>query len=146
MIFQHTDVTQIDAWRTVVDLALAKFNKLDILVNNAGTTYRNKVRSSEIQTINGAMLTSQPTAEVTEAEWERVFQVNVKSIYLAAAVVIPKLIEGGNGGSVINISSTGASRPRPGLVWYNASKGAVTNVSGIEKNLISEARLYTNIR
>lgn len=56
----------------------------------------------------------------------------MKSIYLAAAVVIPKLIEGGNGGSVINISSTGASRPRPGLVWYNASKGAVTNVSGIK--------------
>lgn len=57
------------------------------------------------------------------------FNVNVKSIFLAAQVVMPKFIEQGQGGSMINISSTGASRPRPGLVWYNASKGAVTNVS-----------------
>lgn len=66
---------------------------------------------------------------MTEDEWERVFNVNVKSIYLAANVVMPKFIDQGQGGSMINISSTGASRPRPGLVWYNASKGAVTNVS-----------------
>lgn len=67
--------------------------------------------------------------EVTEDEWERVFQVNVKSIFLAGKAVLPRLIEQGKGGSMINISSTGAGRPRPGLVWYNASKGAVTNVS-----------------
>ena len=67
--------------------------------------------------------------EVTEEEWERVFNVNVKSIYLAGKVALPRLIEQGQGGSMINISSTGATRPRPGLVWYNASKGAVTNVS-----------------
>ena len=67
--------------------------------------------------------------EVTEEEWERVFNVNVKSIYLAGVVALPRLIEQGKGGSMVNISSTGASRPRPGLVWYNASKGAVTNVS-----------------
>lgn len=56
------------------------------------------------------------------------FNVNVKSIYLATKTVMPRFIEQGSGGSVINISSTGASRPRPGLVWYNASKGAVSNV------------------
>ncbi|KAJ5737670.1 Oxoglutarate/iron-dependent dioxygenase [Penicillium malachiteum] len=112
LVFQHTDVTQADAWRTVVDVAFSKFGRLDILVNNAGTSYRNK-----------------PTVDVTEDEWERVFKVNVKSIYLAGTVVIPRLIEQGSGGSVINISSTGASRPRPGLVWYNASKGAVTNAT-----------------
>jgi NAD(P)-dependent dehydrogenase (short-subunit alcohol dehydrogenase family) len=67
--------------------------------------------------------------EVTEDEWERVFKVNVKSIFLAAKIVMPRFIEQGKGGSMINISSTGANRPRPGLVWYNASKGAVTNVS-----------------
>jgi NAD(P)-dependent dehydrogenase (short-subunit alcohol dehydrogenase family) len=72
---------------------------------------------------------AQPTAEVTEDEWERVFKVNVKSIYLASTIVIPRLIEQGSGGSIINISSTGAARPRPGLVWYNASKGAVTNAT-----------------
>lgn len=70
----------------------------------------------------------QPTAEVTEEEWERVFNVNVRSIFLSTQALMPRLIEQGQGGSMINISSTGASRPRPGLVWYNASKGAVSNV------------------
>lgn len=70
----------------------------------------------------------QPTAEVTEEEWERVFNVNVRGIFLANNALMPRLIEQGQGGSMINISSTGASRPRPGLVWYNASKGAVSNV------------------
>ena len=62
---------------------------------------------------------------------------NVKSIYLAGSIVIPRLIGQGQGGSVINISSTGASRPRPGLVWYNASKGAVTNVRSFNVSLSS---------
>ncbi|KAJ5089092.1 hypothetical protein N7532_007776 [Penicillium argentinense] len=112
LVFQRTDVTQDDAWKTVTDLAFSKFGRLDVLVNNAGTTYRNK-----------------PTVEVTDEEWERVFKVNVKSIYLAGKIAIPRLIEQGQGGSMINISSTGAARPRPGLVWYNASKGAVTNAT-----------------
>ncbi|KAJ5831845.1 hypothetical protein N7474_000156 [Penicillium riverlandense] len=112
LIFQRMDVTQAADWETVLDVAFSKFGRLDVLVNNAGTTYRNK-----------------PTVEVTEDEWERVFKVNVKSIYLAAHTVIPRLIQQGQGGSIVNISSTGASRPRPGLVWYNASKGAVTNAT-----------------
>ncbi|KAJ5461944.1 4-formylbenzenesulfonate dehydrogenase TsaC1/TsaC2 [Penicillium daleae] len=110
--FQRMDVTQKSEWTAIVDLAFSEFGRLDIVVNNAGTSYRNK-----------------PTAEVTEDEWERVFNVNVKSIYWSASVVMPKFIEQGQGGSMINISSTGASRPRPGLVWYNASKGAVTNAT-----------------
>ncbi|KAJ7915044.1 hypothetical protein B0H13DRAFT_2457576 [Mycena leptocephala] len=99
-------------WTAIVDLAFSKFGGLDVLVNNAGTSYRNK-----------------PTVEVTDDEWERVFKVNVKSIFLSGKVVLPRLIEQGKGGSMINISSTGATRPRPGLVWYNASKGAVTNAT-----------------
>ncbi|KAJ9213990.1 hypothetical protein DTO166G4_4435 [Paecilomyces variotii] len=112
LIFQKQDVTKVDDWNAVVNLAIEKFGRVDILVNNAGTTYKNK-----------------PTLEVTEEEWERVFQVNVKSIFHAVKTVIPRFIEQGNGGSVINISSTGASRPRPGLVWYNATKGAVSNAT-----------------
>lgn len=73
----------------------------------------------------------QSTAEVTEEEWERVFNVNVRGIFHGTKAFMPQLIEQGQGGSVINMSSTGASRPRPGLVWYNASKGAVSNVSCI---------------
>ncbi|THC92074.1 hypothetical protein EYZ11_008455 [Aspergillus tanneri] len=112
LIFQQMDVTKADDWMTVVELAFSKFGRLDVLVNNAGTTYRNK-----------------PTVEVTEAEWEKVFNVNVKGIFLGTNVFMPRLIQQGQGGSMINISSTGASRPRPGLVWYNASKGAVSNAT-----------------
>lgn len=74
------------------------------------------------------LISQQPTAEVTEDEFQRVFDVNVKGIFLAVQAFMPKMIAQGQGGSMINISSTGAARPRPGLVWYNASKGAVSNV------------------
>ncbi|KAJ5494922.1 4-formylbenzenesulfonate dehydrogenase TsaC1/TsaC2 [Penicillium diatomitis] len=108
----NMNVASKQDWETAIHTASDKFGRLDIVVNNAGTSYRNK-----------------PTAEVTEAEWERVFDVNVKSIYYAAQLVMPVLIQQGQGGSMINISSTGATRPRPGLVWYNSSKAAVTNAT-----------------
>jgi 3-oxoacyl-[acyl-carrier protein] reductase len=94
----------------MVDTAVSKFGGLDILVNNAGTSYKNK-----------------PTLDVTEAEFDRVMLVNVKSIYHSVGVAVPAMRQRG-GGAIINIASIGAMRPRPGLVWYNASKGAVANV------------------
>ncbi|KAL4985085.1 hypothetical protein BDW68DRAFT_5360 [Aspergillus falconensis] len=130
IVFQKVDVTSPSDWAAVVETAVTKFGKLDILVNNAGTTYRNKVRSSPVSQLLWSMANSvQPTLEVTEAEWERVFNVNVKGIFHGSQAVIARLLKQGHGGSVINISSTGASRPRPGLVWYNASKGAVSNAT-----------------
>ena len=104
------NVTSGSDWQKMVDLAVSKFGGLDILVNNAGTSYKNK-----------------PTLEVTEEEFDKVFAVNVKSIYLSVATAVPALKKRG-GGAIINIASIGAMRPRPGLVWYNASKGAVANV------------------
>ena len=65
---------------------------------------------------------------MTEDEFDKVFAVNVKSIYLSVAAAVPAMKKRG-GGSIVNIASIGAMRPRPGLVWYNASKGAVANVS-----------------
>ncbi|PWY79719.1 short chain dehydrogenase [Aspergillus heteromorphus CBS 117.55] len=112
LVFEQIDVTSAAQWSRVVQSAVTRFGRVDVLVNNAGVTYRNK-----------------PTLEVTEAEWERVFNVNVKGIFLGSQAFMARLIEQGGGGSMINISSTGASRPRPGLVWYNASKGAVTNAT-----------------
>ena len=80
---------------------------MQIVVNNAGTTHRNK-----------------PVLEVTEAEFDRVYAVNVKSIYWSVQEFVPYFREQG-GGAFINIASTAGVRPRPGLVWYNGSKGAV---------------------
>lgn len=101
------DVTDGAALKKVVDEVIAAFGQLDIVVNNAGTTHRNK-----------------PLLDVTEEEYDRVFDVNVKSIYLMSQAVIPHF-RGQGGGNIVNIGSTAGLRPRPGLVWYNASKGAV---------------------
>jgi NAD(P)-dependent dehydrogenase (short-subunit alcohol dehydrogenase family) len=104
------DVTNEGHWKSAIETCVSKWGRVDIVVNNAGTTYRNK-----------------PTLEVTSDEFDLVFNVNVKSIYLSILATVPQMKKQG-GGSIINISSTGSTRPRPGLVWYNASKGAVTNV------------------
>ncbi len=90
---------------------IAAFGTIDILVNNAGTTHRN-----------------QPMLQVDEAEFDRVFAVNVKSIYLFAHAVVPVFRQKGRG-TIINIGSTAGIRPRPGLAWYNATKGAVNLLS-----------------
>jgi 3-oxoacyl-[acyl-carrier protein] reductase len=99
-----------DVDRAVAE-AVAAFGTLDILVNNAGISHRNR-----------------PMLEVDEAEFDRVFAVNVKSIYLLARAVVPHFRERG-GGVILNIGSTAGIRPRPGLAWYNASKGAVNLLS-----------------
>ena len=65
---------------------------------------------------------------MTEDEFDRVMAVNVKSIYWSVPAAVPAMRKRG-GGSIVNVASIGAMRPRPGLVWYNASKGAVANVS-----------------
>jgi len=105
------DVTKAADWKSTVDTAIERFGKVDILVNNAGTSYRNK-----------------PTVDVTEDEFEKTFAVNVKGVYLGCNAYIPQAIARKEGGVIINIASVGATRPRPGLVWYNASKGAIWNV------------------
>ena len=91
----------------MVQEALDRWGQLDILVNNAGTTHRN-----------------QPMTEVTEEEYERIFAVNVKSVYLSARHVVPVMKKQGFG-VILNVASTAGVRPRPGLVWYNTSKGAM---------------------
>ncbi len=105
------DVTKSAEVNAAVQATLAAFGHVDIVVNNAGTSHRNK-----------------PMLEVTEDEFDRVFAVNVKSIYNMAQAVVPHLRAHG-GGVIINIGSTAGIRPRPGLTWYNASKGAVNLLS-----------------
>ncbi len=91
----------------IVAAAVERFGRLDVMVNNAGISHPN-----------------QPMLQVSEAQFDRLYQVNVKSIYLSAVHCVPVFRRQG-GGSFINIASTAAVRPRPGLSWYNGSKGAV---------------------
>ena len=106
------DVSQGKDVAMMVSAAVDRFGGLDIVVNNAGTTHRN-----------------QPLLDVPEAEFDRVFAVNVKSIYWMAQAAVPVWRKQGRGGSLINISSTAGIRPRPGLVWYNGTKGAVNTMT-----------------
>jgi len=106
--FVQGDVTKSADWAKLVQAAGAS---LDIVVNNAGWTHRNK-----------------PYLEVTEAEFDRVYAVNVKSIYLSAMHAVPVFRRRG-AGCFVNIASTAGLRPRPGLTVYNSSKGAVILMS-----------------
>ena len=101
-----TDVTRNEQVSAMVRKAQDTFGRLDIMVNNAGITHR-----------------SQPMLEVDEATFDRVYAVNVKSLYLSAKHVVPVFQRAGCG-VIINIASTAGVRPRPGLTWYNGSKGA----------------------
>ena len=104
------DVTKrsdIDA--AVVETA-SKFGGLNVLVNNAGVAQPNK-----------------PMLDVSEKEFDRVFAVNVKGLFMFTQAVVPLMR--GQGGVIINIGSTAGLRPRPGLAAYNATKGAVHNLT-----------------
>jgi 3-oxoacyl-[acyl-carrier protein] reductase len=105
------DVGKSASVKRAFEKAISRFGKLDILVNNAGISHRN-----------------QPMLGVTEEEFDRLYDVNVKSIYLTALATVPNFRAHG-GGVIINIGSTAGLRPRPGLTWYNGTKGAVNLLS-----------------
>jgi 3-oxoacyl-[acyl-carrier protein] reductase len=115
--FFAADVTKSAEVKALVDAAIERHGKLDAMVNNAGWTHRNR-----------------PALEVSEDEFDRCYSVNVKSIYLSTIHAVPAFRANG-GGSFINIASTAGVRPRPGLTWYNGSKGAVITTS---KSLAAE--------
>ena len=115
--FFAADVTRSDEVRALVQAAVDRHGVLDVMINNAGWTHRNR-----------------PALEVSEDEFDKCYAVNVKSIYLATVHATP-VFRAQGGGSFINIASTAGVRPRPGLTWYNGSKGAVITTS---KSLAAE--------
>ncbi|MCF3650590.1 SDR family oxidoreductase [Synoicihabitans lomoniglobus] len=106
--FCRVDVAKSDDMRAMVAATVERFGRIDVMVNNAGMSHPNR-----------------PMLEVDEAFFDRLYAVNVKSVYLSAQHCVPVFRRQGSG-CFINIGSTAAVRPRPGLSWYNGSKGAVT--------------------
>jgi 3-oxoacyl-[acyl-carrier protein] reductase len=100
------DVSNKAAVDAAVKETAAAFGALDILVNNAGVSHVNK-----------------PLMEIGEDEFDRVFAVNVKGVFLFTQAAVPLMRR--RKGVIINIGSTAGLRPRPGLSCYNATKGAV---------------------
>ena len=101
----EADVSTRSGNDAMFDAVLDHWGRLDIAILNAGTTHVNK-----------------PLLDVTEDEFDRITSTNMKAIYFAALRAVP-LMAGQGGGSIIVTASTAGLRPRPGLTWYNASKG-----------------------
>lgn len=111
VVAQQADVSKSGDWDELVSATLVAFGRIDIVVNNAGVSHKN-----------------QPMLDVDEAEFDRVYAVNVKSIYLSAKHCVP-VFRSQHSGCFVQIASTAGVRPRPGLTWYNGSKGAVIMTS-----------------
>ena len=105
------DVSVNDDVKAMVSSAVETFGKLDIVINNAGMPQRN-----------------QPALNVDEDTFDRIFNVNCKSLYLAAMHAVPEFRKLG-GGVMINTTSTAGLRPRPGLTWYNGAKGGAITLT-----------------
>ena len=115
--FFQADVTNSAQVKALIAEAVKRYGRLDVMVNNAGWTHRN-----------------QPALDVSEDDFDKCYAINVKSIYLSTIHAVP-IFRAQGGGSFINIASTAGVRPRPGLTWYNGSKGAVITTS---KSLAAE--------
>ena len=102
---QQVDVSKDASVQALAEAAYAAFGKLDILVNNAGVSHM-----------------PAPLDEISEADFDRVLAVNVKSVYLTAKHIVPRF-KAAKSGVILNVASTAAVSPRPRLSWYNASKG-----------------------
>ena len=109
-LFVEADVANSASVKNMVSKTIETFGGLDILVNNAGITHRN-----------------QPMLEVDEKTFDRIFAVNVKSVYLTAIHAVPILRH--RKGKIVNIASTAGISPRPGLTWYNSTKGAMITMT-----------------
>lgn len=121
------DVTQ----RADIDAAIAAtqkaFGRVDIAVNNAGWTHRN-----------------QPLLDVGEDEFDKVYAINVKSIFHMVRAVVP-VMRAQRGGVILNVGSTAGIRPRPGLTWYNSTKGAVNLMSKSLAVELAPDRIRVNV-
>ena len=106
-----TNVADNDSVEHMVSVAMEELGGIDILVNNAGTTHL-------------------PAAvhDVTESDFDMVFAVNCKSVYLTAKYIVPIFKKQGSG-TILNVASTAGVSPRPRLSWYNASKGWMNNAT-----------------
>lgn len=107
----ETNVADDQSVASMVEATLKTFGQINILVNNAGTTHL-----------------PAPLDEITEQDFDKVFAVNCKSVFLTAKHIVPHMKKQ-SAGAILNVASTAAVSPRPRLSWYNASKGWMNNAT-----------------
>ena len=103
--FFVADISKASNFKSLLNYAYRKYKVVDIFVNNAGITHKPK-----------------PMETVTELEFDKVFNVNAKSVFFSGKYFVPKFKKIKKG-VILNIASTAGISPRPNLNWYNASKG-----------------------
>jgi 3-oxoacyl-[acyl-carrier protein] reductase len=111
----ETNIANVSEEKDIVGMieqANSSFGGIDVLVNNAGYSHLNKL-----------------LWKISVEEFDAVFAVNVRGVFLGCKHVIPLMIEQGTGGAIINIASIGSIAPRPGVTPYNATKGAVLTMT-----------------
>jgi len=124
-IFVKTDVTQRAEVEAMVDETLRRYGRVDILVNNAGIFVRN------------------PITEVSDDEWERVMNLNLRGYFYTCRRVIPEMLKQG-GGKIVNMSSIHGIRGTGTAATYCASKGAVENLTRQLAVEYGRQRIYVN--
>ena len=110
-LFVRVDVSKAADVKAMVDTAVSKLGGLDVLVNNAGLSHP-----------------MMPLWDLPEEDYDRVFSINTKGVFLGCKYAVPVMRERG-GGVIVNTASIGAVSPRPGVTPYNASKGAVVTMT-----------------
>jgi glucose 1-dehydrogenase len=111
------DVSHVDDLQRLIDAAVAQFGRVDIMVNNAGVETRTSV------------------LDTTEAQYDRVLSINLKSAFFGTQIAARQMIKQGGGGRIINVTSVHEDWPMPGNTAYCLSKGGMrmlTRTAGVE--------------
>jgi glucose 1-dehydrogenase len=111
------DVSHVDDLQKLIDVAVAQFGRVDIMVNNAGVETRTSV------------------LDTTEAQYDRVLSINLKSAFFGTQIAAKQMIKQGGGGRIINVTSVHEDWPMPGNTAYCLSKGGMrmlTRTAGVE--------------
>ena len=122
----EVDVSNSLSFKNMVDKTLEKFGKIEIMVNNAGITHL--PNSMEY---------------ISEAEFDKIFAVNSKSVFFSAKYLVPKMTSIG-GGNILNVASTAGISPRPNLSWYNATKGWMISATKAMAIELASKRIRVN--
>jgi 3-oxoacyl-[acyl-carrier protein] reductase len=122
----EVDVSNSLSFKNMVDKTLEKFGKIEIMVNNAGITH-----------LPNSM------ENISEAEFDKIFAVNSKSVFFSAKYLVPKMISIG-GGNILNVASTAGISPRPNLSWYNATKGWMISATKAMAIELASKRIRVN--
>ena len=122
----EVDVSNSLSFKNMVDKTLEKFGKIEIMVNNAGITH-----------LPNSM------ENISEAEFDKIFAVNSKSVFFSAKYLVPKMTSIG-GGNILNVASTAGISPRPNLSWYNATKGWMISATKAMAIELASKRIRVN--